>query len=326
MAEMHLTLGHIDEAEEYSTQALAMARDYNSEPDETNCLTALGRIAMARGDLVKATQLLDAALGVAERLSQSVEEFECHRLLSDAYERRGDTVEALAHFKRYHELKELRVNGETESRLANLRVSHQVETARKDAEILRLRGLALEREVARQKIAQAELEAQASLDPLTGLYNRRHLGVLSEELAVALASGRPVSLMMFDIDRFKRINDTYGHAAGDRVLVDIAAELTGNARRSDVPCRYGGDEFLVLLIDMDTHAAGAAAERLRQVVSAMPIAYEGAEVGVTISAGVASADLDRSSTLQELIEQADKALYAAKQGGRDRVVVFGRDL
>ncbi len=326
MAEMNLALGRIDAAEEYAAKALEMAREQANEPDETNCLMALGRIAVARGDLARATELLEGAAALALRRGQSVEQFECHRLLSDAYERRGDNRESLRHFKRFHELKEAKINGETESRLANLRVQHQVESARKDAEILRLRGLALEREVERRKIAQAELEAQASLDPLTGLFNRRHLEVLSEELNIALASGRPVSLMMFDIDGFKRINDSYGHGAGDRVLVTIAGELTRNARRADVPCRYGGDEFLVLLIDMDAHAAGAAAERLREVVSASPVSYDGSEIPVTISAGVASADLDRNTPLNELIERADKALYAAKQGGRDRVVVYGRDV
>jgi len=326
VAEMHLALGDIDAAEKYSARSLEMAREQGSEPDETNCLMALGRIAVARGDLVKATELLESALDVAVRRGQSIEEFECHRLLSDAYERRHDNHQALSHFRRFHELKEAKVNGETESRLANLRVQHQVETARKDAEILRLRGLALEREVERQKIAQAELEAQASLDPLTGLFNRRHLTVLSEELDIALASGRPVSLMMFDIDGFKRINDAHGHSAGDTVLVAIAGELTHNARRSDVPCRYGGDEFLVLLIDMDASAAGAAAERLREAVSSSPVHCGGREVPVTISAGVASADLDRDTSLRELIERADKALYAAKQGGRDRVIVYGRDI
>jgi len=326
VAEMHLSLGHIDEAEQFSARALQMARDQGNEPDETNSLMAQGRIAVARDAHDIAIEMLEGALDVARRRGQSVEEFECHRLLSETYERRGDAGEALAHFKEYHDLKEARVNGETESRLANLRVRHQVETARKDAEILRLRGLALEREVERQRIAQAELEAQASLDPLTGLFNRRHLAVLSEELNIALGAGRPVSLMMFDIDRFKAINDSCGHGTGDRVLVTIANELTRNARRADVPCRYGGDEFLVLLIDMDACAAGAAAERLREAVAISPILCNGQAVPVTISAGVASADFDRRTTLGELIERADKALYAAKQGGRDRVMVFGRDV
>jgi len=326
LAEMHLSLGHIDAAEGFSTLALHMARDQGSEPDETNSLMALGRIAVARGDLEQAIEMLGGALEVASRRGQSVEEFECHKLLSETYEKLGDERSALLHFKSYHDLKQSRVNGETESRLANLRVRHQVETARKDAEILRLRGLALEREVERQRIAQAELEAQASLDPLTGLFNRRHLAVLSEELDIALGAGRPVSLMMFDIDHFKRINDSCGHGMGDRVLVKIANELTRNARRADVPCRYGGDEFLVLLIDMDAYAAGAAAERLREAVSVAPLRCEGNEIAVTISAGVASADLDRRTTLGELIERADKALYAAKQGGRDRVMVYGRDV
>ena len=201
-------------------------------------------------------------------------------------------------------------------------MSYQLESAKKDAEIHRLRSLALEREVEERKVAQARLEAQASLDPLTGLFNRGHLIVLAEEMRLALAQGRPVSLMMFDIDRFKQVNDTFGHLAGDRVLVAITKELTEHCRETDVPCRYGGDEFLVLLIGLETGAARKAAERLRERIAATPVPYGDAQIGVTISAGVSSAHAGEETTLDMLIERADRALYAAKQGGRDRVVVM----
>ena len=116
-----------------------------------------------------------------------------------------------------------------------------------DAEIQRLRTLALEREVEERRVAQARLEAQASLDALTGLFNRTHLEVLAEETRLTLASDRPVSLLMLDIDHFKSINDRYGHTAGDHVLAGAAEMLRENARASDVPCRYGGDGLTVIL-------------------------------------------------------------------------------
>lgn len=326
LADIYLSLGDLDEASGLSESALVMAREHRLEPDEANILRSLGEIASLRGEHEQGIELVQQALAIAERRSQHVEEFECQRLLSEIHERAGDAASALAHFKQYHEIQKSKLNGETESRLASLRVEHQVQTARKDAEILRLRSLALEREVERQKIAQVELEAQASLDPLTGLFNRRHLTVLAEELSIATRMGRPVSLMMFDIDHFKQINDSLGHGTGDRVLIAIAQQITANARRSDVPCRYGGDEFLVLLIDMDTQGAGDAAERLREAVSSSPIEADSGAIRVTISAGVASAEPGGQTTLDDLIERADKALYAAKQAGRDRVIVYGRDI
>ena len=112
--------------------------------------------------------------------------------------------------------------------------------------------------------------------------------MLGEELQRAVAEDRPVSLMIFDIDRFKRVNDSHGHRAGDQVLVSVARELSRNARDTDTPCRYGGDEFLVLLAGMDSQAAGRAAERLRTAVSDTPVRFGDVAIAVTISVGVAS--------------------------------------
>ncbi len=311
-----------DEAETYSRRALALARDLGSEPDEATNLIGLGKIAIAKESWDEALEVVCRALELAEKRDLGVERFQCHELLSQIHEHRGELAEALTHFKRFHDLNQAGLNAETQARLVNLRVSYQLESAKKDAEIHRLRSLALEREVEERKVAQARLEAEASLDPLTGLFNRGHLTVLAEEMKLALAQGRPVSLMMFDIDRFKQVNDSYGHLAGDRVLVAITKELTEHCRKTDVPCRYGGDEFLVLLVGMEIGAARKAAERLRQRIAATPVPYGDASIGVTISAGVSNAKPGELVTLDTLIERADRALYSAKQGGRDRVVVM----
>jgi len=327
LADVYLRAGDANAAEECAKQALALAITYHSQTDEATGMLALGKVACLRGRWDDALAAAESALGLIEQRGLSIECYECHSLLSDIQEHRGDFTAALEHYKCYHELKQAKINEETESRLANLRVTYQVETARKDAEIHRLRSLALEREVAERRVAQAQLEAQASLDPLTGLFNRSHLPVLAEELRLDGIPHRPVSLVMFDIDRFKRVNDTYGHLAGDSVLVSVARQLSANARESDMPCRYGGDEFLVLLVGMKAESARVAAERLRELVSAASVSYSDVEIHITISAGIATAESDEPAELQDLIERADRALYAAKQGGRDRVVLdagYGR--
>ena len=324
LAEVHLAMGEIDVAQEYSERCLRLAQEHHCEPDEANALLALGRLAMQREDWERALEATGRALVLAEQYRLRVEEHNCHEMLASIHEHRGDYRAALYHHRRFHALKEARLNDQTQSRLTNLRVMHQVETARKDAEIQRLRSLALEQEVAERRVAQARLEAEASLDPLTGLFNRSHLAVLAESLRSNVDRGLPASLMMFDIDHFKRINDTHGHLAGDRVLVSIARELTRNARKSDVPCRYGGDEFLVLLADMDSDAAASVAERLRDAVSTTAVPAGEDEISVTISVGVATLGSDEAADLDALIERVDAALYAAKQGGRDRVEVSDR--
>ncbi len=192
LAEAELRSGHLAAAELYSRKGLETALACKAEPDAADSMFMLGRIECARGNWEEAVENTGRALAMAERLGRSVEEYECHKLLSEIHERSGDMGLALWHHRRFHDLESAKRNRETESRLDRLSVEHQVETARKDAEILRLRSLALEREVEERRVAQASLEAAASLDPLTGLFNRRHTAVLREELSKATARGLPV--------------------------------------------------------------------------------------------------------------------------------------
>ena len=321
LAEVYRRMGDLDNAAKYSAEGLDLARQHQSEPDKGDALLTMGRISLARGHLDEARTAAISALRLAEKHRRAIEEFTCHELLSEIEEARGDIAAALVHFKRFHELERVRLNEESESRLANLQVEHRVNTARKDAEIHRLRSLALEREVEERRIAQAQLEAQASLDALTGLYNRRHVSVLGDDLERELAQGRSASLILFDIDRFKEINDTHGHFAGDRVLVSIARLLRDNARDSDTPCRYGGDEFLVLLSNTDAEQTRIIAERVRLAIATNPVQYRGVSIPSTISVGIATVHPGAPMPLLGLIERADHALYAAKHAGRNCVVV-----
>ena len=320
VAAVYLAKGDLDTALEYSQRGLALARESGSEQDAADNLMTIGRIALAQGRFDDALSAVQESLGIASRGGRAVEEYTGHELLARVYEARGDAVKALSEYRLFHELEQARINEEAQTRLAHLQVEAQLESARKDAEIHRLRSLALEREVEDRRIAQARLEAQASLDPLTGLYNRRHLSVLEEELRAAVARQESACLVIFDIDHFKDVNDTHGHLAGDRVLVSLAQHLRKNSRSTDVPLRYGGDEFLVLIVGMDGPAGAETAERLRQTVERTVVQSDGAEIPVTISAGVACVPPDGLADLGTLIDRADHALYAAKQIGRNRVV------
>ncbi len=158
----------------------------------------------------------------------------------------------------------------------------------------------------------------AVTDDLTGLPNhRRFKEELGREVARHLRFDEPMCLVFLDIDHFKKINDTYGHAEGDQVLRDIARELQLGVRAVDTPCRYGGEEFGVILPSTEITAAVAVAERLRAAVAAQPMGKEGQRV--TLSAGVAILPAD-GTTSQELLECADARLYRAKETGRNRVV------
>jgi diguanylate cyclase (GGDEF)-like protein len=320
LAEINILDGELDAAEKYSRLGLAMARKAGSVPDEANAMLTLGRICRMRGRYDDAIAATRAALVVAEERGRLVEQYICHELLSEILEAKGDHAGALEHFKRFHELKEARSDGETQSRLANLQVANQISGAKKDAEIMRLRNLALEREVEERRIAQATLEARASLDPLTGLFNRAHLSALSEELRLSSSTDSPLALILLDIDYFKQVNDVHGHLAGDHVLVSVARILRENARDSDIPCRFGGDEFLLVLEGMDCAAATAAAERLRRAVSLADLRFGDQHMSITISAGVSAVEAGHPVDLKALMSRADLALYNAKHSGRNRIV------
>lgn len=168
----------------------------------------------------------------------------------------------------------------------------------------------------------AQTIEMAVTDGLTGLHNRRyldsHLATLFDR---AGARGRPLSLMITDIDRFKPINDTHGHAAGDEVLRDFARRLRKNVRGIDLACRFGGEEFVVVMPDTEPHIAAKVAERIRHEIESQPFAIGGGTqtVQVTVSIGVASM-IPGKDSVDTLVKRADAALYEAKNGGRNRVV------
>lgn len=177
-------------------------------------------------------------------------------------------------------------------------------------------------------VNRARLRRSGFTDVLTGWHNRRYLQVrMKEELARAKRQGTSLTCLMIDIDRFKQVNDTHGHAAGDEVLVELAQRIESEVRASDVAARYGGEEFVVLLPATDIDSAALLAERIRRSISATPIdlRYDGS-VTITASVGIASvlpdpADDDFKTIGDALIARADVALYSAKAAGRNQVAV-----
>ena len=159
-------------------------------------------------------------------------------------------------------------------------------------------------------------ERLAVTDGLTGLYNRRYL---TEQMAEHEADAEPVSLLVVDLDHFKRVNDTFGHLAGDAVLQECATRIASACRSTDVVARYGGEEFVVLLPDTDEHQAQRLAERIRIRIRDSPVVDAAIQIPVSASVGVAT---HRSGGMRLLMETADKALYQAKAEGRDRVAVW----
>lgn len=209
------------------------------------------------------------------------------------------------------------------------------EIERKDAELREANAELLKEITIRKQTEIALRESEeafrvlAITDSLTGLYNRRHFNQLAlAEISRVVRHTRPLSVIMLDIDFFKRVNDTYGHTLGDTVLKMVARTAKETFRASDVLARYGGEEFVVLLPETPLAGAVNVAERLRRQIEATPTPTEKGPISVTVSLGVNDylGEIEakpHERILAEFIGKADQALYASKNAGRNRVTVYG---
>jgi len=210
----------------------------------------------------------------------------------------------------------------TTANVSNRR-NQQLRAAREN---LRLGEQALQQQLAEIQVLQAKLKEQAVHDALTGLFNRRYLDtIVPHELARCARDRAPLCLMMMDIDHFKQVNDTYGHQGGDEVLKALAQLLTDSVRASDVACRYGGEEFLLVLPNMPVENALLRAEQWRASFAALAVEFAGACIESTVSIGIACFP-DDGCDPAVLIRCADLALYRAKALGRNQVVLFATQL
>ena len=176
--------------------------------------------------------------------------------------------------------------------------------------------------------AKVQLNYFATIDPLTNTFNRRHFLELSErKIKRTQTSNGHASFLLFDIDHFKKINDEHGHIIGDQVLHGIAQTCMNNLRPDDILGRFGGEEFVILLPETKLEDAKNIAERLRQLIAGTPIKTEIGPVRTTISIGIAIKEKTASISIDQLLSRADRAMYSAKQAGRNRVIVWDeRDL
>lgn len=201
---------------------------------------------------------------------------------------------------------------------ANQRLNEQAEHLKKLNETLSV-------EIEQRKLLEDDLRQLATTDSLTGLFSRRHFFELGlREIKRRSRREAPLSLVMMDLDHFKKINDRYGHAAGDQALRIFSGLCRNVLREADIPARIGGEEFAILLPDTDLDQAFKAAERLREQTAAETIRHDGLEFQLTVSLGVTLV-FETERRLDAALSRADKAMYQAKAQGRNRTVIWGRE-
>ena len=297
------------------------------------------RVALARNDPWLARQVAESTIAQS-RLQQAKDQpydlLELHRAAADACEAMGDLAAALAFTRRAQALYEELVGRSARARHLALQVSHDVDGARRerdqavlsqqtaDDDRVRLTqlNLQLQAQMAETEMLQERLREQALRDPLTGLHNRRYLfEVVPKLLELARRQGHSLCLVLLDLDHFKVLNDTWGHQAGDAVLQAFGKLLIQTLRRSDVICRHGGEEFVVVMPDIGTEGASATLHRLLEAFGGLQVHSDTRVVQAgSFSAGLATYP-HHGDSLDQLLSRADRALYAAKDAGRGRIEV-----
>ena len=240
--------------------------------------------------------------------------------LTAGQEWRGEFVNRRKDGTLYHELAIISPLTDPDGKVTHYLAVKEDITARKQMENeLRAANEQLQQRMNEVGKLQTELREQALHDALTGLYNRRFVDeTLALEIPRAARAKMPLSLVLTDIDHFKTINDTYGHAAGDQLLVHVAHQIQSSTRKSDLACRLGGDEFLLVMPGASLEIAKKRANELRELVASSSVIVDGAELRITLSVGVATFPLHGGQAAQVFIN-ADKALYRSKDAGRNRV-------
>lgn len=327
-------LKRFDEALETLNEALILLKTLGKREKIVDCLWQKGIIELAIGDSSQAFETLHQALETAQSLGLRPLEAKIQRTLSDAFERSGHFDQALLYFKGFFDLERVMKDENMEQRLRVFSAQHEVEKLRTESEIQRLRNVELAQalealeEANLEKanlletleIQARELEILAMRDPLTGLYNRRHLeNTLETEFREAKSSQEPLTVLLFDADDFKRINDTFSHHVGDLVLTEITDLTRINIRTTDIAARYGGEEFVVVMPKTTAQTAHGIAERLRQQIENHDWERIARGLKVTVSIGVAD-DLSLPD-FEKLLSLADARMYQAKNDGKNKVKV-----
>ena len=311
LGEVLLHLGNTHEARRLLDGALQRGLDQGYEAQVWHIRCSICELMLAQGQALEAHIALLGLLGDMAGADPRSTLIRVRHALYRACRMLGRVEEALEHFEQHERLARSRSTSQ-------LKAQSSLFVTRVETEQIRLQAERARQEAETQRSRAAGFEAEAQSDGLTGLGNRRHLDQrLPMLLQRAQNQGIPLSVALIDLDHFKQINDRFGHAVGDKVLVEMAQQLRENTRAGDVLARIGGEEFLVVFADMSGPQAYEACERLRARVASHCWKTVAPALKVTLSIGLAEAP---PHDIVTLFDEADRAMYRAKQGGRNRVV------
>ncbi|MBN2431338.1 MAG: tetratricopeptide repeat protein [Acidobacteria bacterium] len=334
--------------------SMKIFKKMNAKPRIMISYLNIGKLYVRDGRLQKAQEYLIQAFRLAEETEERNFQREAADALFQLYEQLGDYQQALRYQKIHTDLKEQLFSGENIEKIATLQARYETEKKQQQIELLQREREIGELQIKRQRLwmifistalilaaviafflyrryrlkirtntelsaAYTKMSQLAKHDELTGLLNRRSAMERMEIEMVRMGrTWRPFSVIMVDVDDFKRINDTLGHECGDRVLRNLAATVRDTLREPDVAARWGGEEFLLMLPETDMDGAVVVAEKIRQCIARSVVEYDGRPVSVTVTMGVNV--YDKPNPINECIRGADEALYQGKLNGKNQVV------
>jgi diguanylate cyclase (GGDEF)-like protein len=326
LSEVLIAMGEYVQAGSYLQEALGEFSRETPVLFKAYLLTALAQIHLRNSQLDEAESSLLEAIEIATNAKSIFDQAIAHQALSEVCERKQEYSKALDHLKKFTTLNEKLLGERAAKQFHAHKVASNLETAQRDAEIHRLKTVELQKEINERERIQKELETLAAIDSLTGLYNRRQFfNLANHEIEQVRRFNRPIALVLIDLDDFKHINDTFGHPTGDIVLSNIAGVFQRTTRAVDILCRYGGEEFAILMPETDSLGSEMIIQRVRKALEEQNLIAHLESFPVTFSAGIASFDTNRatvSTDLEILIKWADQALYDAKHAGKNRTVIY----
>ncbi len=306
------------EADDALAQALALGRALDDPHLQAEALRERGVLLAATGPMPDAIACLREAAALARRAGNQSGLAKACAALSGVFEQAGDLAGALALYKEFHEVREAELAGSRRHAANAAQLWLDFQDASRSAAKYRQQAETLAADHAALTKEAKELTEASQHDPLTGLLNRRGLDArIGALVAASEVNDVPLAIVLIDVDLFKRINDNFSHTVGDTVLRRVAGFIRSHCRQHDLPVRYGGDEFLLVLADVDEKRAMPILDRLKCACDSFPWHKEAVGLRVTLSIGVAMRP--RGGTIAGTIVTADHALYQAKAGGRDRI-------
>jgi len=308
-------LNNFNKALEYYEQALEIENQLQCKRTLSNVLYSIAEVYFFVLDYKNMLYFLEKSLKDAKEAKDKLLELDCYKLYYTYFEKEENYKEALKYHKLYSSLNEIIFNEKRNEITAELKIKYDIYKKEKEKEIYKLKNIELMELNEKLGVAYKELEVLHNTDYLTKIYNRKAITEIMEKELYHNKNISPFIICIADIDDFKKVNDTYGHEAGDEVLCSCSNILTEYLRKSDYVARWGGEEFLIILPSTNLNDGNMVIEKLRKTIARGEVVYHDQVIKVTMTFGVAC--FYGEHQLKECIELADKYLYKGKSNGKN---------